>query len=294
MRTWKPRREHAGNNTEKLRPDQPSSQDARTTVHGRRKPSRAEADARCRQPFSVQAFAAAAPAWRCSWRRTQEDQTRHGGNLDHAKKTVAGSSNASHRHGREAPRESFYTRLFAMMRSLFYAVRKITLPQRRARRGGEQAAQYVDDSGSDMKKNGKSKANCRHKSKANCRQEKNSPNNRDKAPKGAPQSQQASELPGLRGGGSHQTSRISASLIACTTARMNFDLGTRDQITDVCEISIADGCDQTARLRCRSSNCCGHDQSLRNDRYRWWSRQCPKLGRQRSCSLLIRSSTFHS
>ena len=43
--------------------DQPGSQDAtRTTVHDRRKPSRAEPDARRRPPFAVLAFAAAAPA----------------------------------------------------------------------------------------------------------------------------------------------------------------------------------------------------------------------------------------
>ena len=76
MRTWQPRRDRAGNNAEKPRPDQPSSQDAtRTTVHDRRKPSRAEPDARCRQPFAAQAFAAGAPARVCSCRRTQEDQT---------------------------------------------------------------------------------------------------------------------------------------------------------------------------------------------------------------------------
>ena len=89
MRTRKPRRGLAGNNAEKLRPDQPSSQDATsTTVHDRRKPSRAETDARCRPAFAVQTFAEAVPA-RCSWRRAQEDQTRHGGNHDQDKKTVA-------------------------------------------------------------------------------------------------------------------------------------------------------------------------------------------------------------
>ena len=124
MRTRKPRRERAGHNAENLRPDQPSSKDAtRTTVHDRGTPSRAEPDARC----TVQAFVANAPAEVCSWGRTQEDQTRHGGTHDHAKKTVAGRSPGqgpqprTRGRGREAQHESFHTRLVAVMKSLFYA-----------------------------------------------------------------------------------------------------------------------------------------------------------------------------
>ena len=144
--------------------DQPSSQDAtRTTVHDRRKPSR---DGRKVQT----AVCGADLRSRCSWRRAQEDQTRHGGNHDHAKKTVAQlwtKPNASHMEAwmRSTTRKAsthdsspqclahtgMKPRLFTVMKSLFCAVeeylsaprtargqaarRKSTHPQRKARRG---------------------------------------------------------------------------------------------------------------------------------------------------------------
>ena len=68
----------------------------RCTLAG--KPSGADTDARCRPPFAVQTFAAAAPVWVCPWRRAQEDQTRHGGNHGHAKDSCPAQDEADASH----------------------------------------------------------------------------------------------------------------------------------------------------------------------------------------------------
>ena len=78
----------------------------RTTVHDRRTPSRSQTDARCRTPFSTDAYAADAPARRRPWRRTRMDGARIGGTHDNSEDgcqtqlstrvTVDAVPNASH------------------------------------------------------------------------------------------------------------------------------------------------------------------------------------------------------
>ena len=204
MRTWQPRRDRAGNNAEKPRPDQPSSQDAtRTTVHDRRKPSRAEPDARCRQPFAAQAFAAGAPARVCSCRRTQEDQTMARRKPRPCQKDkcpkLRTKPTASHTQARKRSTRKLPHKLFA--------ANAVEHPVTHMRHSLEE--QYTMYS---TWTNSKTLCSDRellllcqeeHPSAAQCAEEhKSKANSRDKAPRGVQQSQQASQPPGLRGGGS--------------------------------------------------------------------------------------------